>query len=132
MRLIIDVFEEDYEGAKQRWASGGSVHKMDYCVSKGIPFDSVIEEYVERGAITENMRMLDKIYSMRVEIEHIIPCDKEALSVKLGVLEIIDKHIADMSGKSCSTCKNSDDEFSGECYECIKGIFNHYESKESK
>lgn len=97
MRLIIDIFEEDYESAKQRWAKGGSVHKMDYCVSKGIPFDSVIAEYVERGAITENMRMLDKIYSMRAEIEQIIPCDKEALSVKLGVLEIIDKHVSDMA-----------------------------------
>ena len=30
-------------------------------------------------------------------------------------------------GKSCNTCKNNDDEFSGECYECLKGIFDHYE-----
>ena len=27
----------------------------------------------------------------------------------------------------CNTCKNNDDEFSGECYECLKGIFDHYE-----
>ena len=31
--------------------------------------------------------------------------------------------------KSCSTCKNNDDEFSGECYECLKGIFDHYEAE---
>lgn len=29
----------------------------------------------------------------------------------------------------CNTCKNNDDEFSGECYECIKGIFDHYEAE---
>jgi len=31
----------------------------------------------------------------------------------------------------CNTCKNNDDELSGECYECVKGIFDHYE-KENK
>lgn len=39
---------------------------------------------------------------------------------------------ADMRGKSCNTCKNNDDEFSGECYECVKNIQNHYEPKESE
>lgn len=32
----------------------------------------------------------------------------------------------------CNTCKNNDDELSGECYECIKGIFDHYEPKGEK
>lgn len=36
--------------------------------------------------------VLDKI---RNEIEHMIPCSKETLSMKLGVLEIIDKYIAE-------------------------------------
>ena len=36
--------------------------------------------------------VLDKI---RDEIEHMIPCSKEALSMKLGVLEIIDKYKAE-------------------------------------
>jgi hypothetical protein len=31
----------------------------------------------------------------------------------------------------CNTCVNSDDELSGECYECVKGIFDHYESREA-
>ena len=43
---------------------------------------------------------------------------------------------ADMRGKAekirCNTCKNNDDELSGECYECIKGIFDHYEPQESE
>lgn len=38
--------------------------------------------------------VLDKI---RAEIEHMIPCSKEALSMKLGVLEIIDKYKAERS-----------------------------------
>lgn len=29
----------------------------------------------------------------------------------------------------CNTCKNNDDELSGECYECIKNIRNHYEPR---
>lgn len=29
----------------------------------------------------------------------------------------------------CNTCKNNDDELSGECYECVKGIFDHYEEE---
>ena len=36
--------------------------------------------------------VLDKI---RAEIEHMIPCSKEALSMKLGVLEIIDRYTKD-------------------------------------
>lgn len=39
---------------------------------------------------------------------------------------------ADMRGESCNTCKNNDDELSGECYECVKGIQNHYEPKRSE
>lgn len=35
----------------------------------------------------QNGILLDDV---KAEIEQIIPCDKEALSVKLGVLEIID------------------------------------------
>lgn len=33
------------------------------------------------------------IDEIRAEIEHMIPCSKETLSMKLGVLEIIDKYI---------------------------------------
>lgn len=42
---------------------------------------------------------------------------------------VIDKCIG-KADKSCSTCKNNDDELSGECYECLKGIFDHYESED--
>lgn len=40
--------------------------------------------------------VLDKI---RIEIEHMIPCGKEALSMKLGVLDIIDKYKAESEDK---------------------------------
>lgn len=40
--------------------------------------------------------ILDKI---RAEIEHMIPCSKEALSMKLGALEIIDKYKDDWSSE---------------------------------
>jgi hypothetical protein len=41
--------------------------------------------------------VLDKI---RAEIEHMIPCSKEALSMKLGVLEILDEYI-ESEGERC-------------------------------
>ena len=41
--------------------------------------------------------VFDKI---RAEIEHMIPCSKEALSMKLGVLEIIDKYKAESEDKN--------------------------------
>lgn len=36
--------------------------------------------------------------NIRAEIEHMIPCSKETLSMKLGVLEIIDKYKAEIEG----------------------------------
>ena len=39
------------------------------------------------------------LVKIRAEIEHMIPCSKEALSMKLGVLEIIDKYKAEGSGE---------------------------------
>jgi hypothetical protein len=55
MRLIIDIFEEDYESAKQRWARGDSVHKMDYCVSKGISLDDVKTKIEKATTLTIGM-----------------------------------------------------------------------------
>lgn len=47
-------------------------------------------------ALEERDELLDNI---RIEIEHMIPYSKEALSMKLGVLEIIDKHKAESEDK---------------------------------
>lgn len=46
------------------------------------------------------------------------------LSAVRNAVEIEDMKIR------CNTCKNNDDELSGECYECVKGIFDHYEPEE--
>lgn len=144
IQLVIKISEEIYKEA----ISSGYSHLYDEevatAVSEGTPLDDVIEEYVERGAITEEMIMLNKIDSIKAEIKE--QKSKRALQdddlhwYREGindVLVIIDKHIEDMQGKSCSTCKcytckNNDDELSGECYECIKGIFDHYEPYESE
>ena len=47
--------------------------------------------------LKESACVLDKI---RAEIDHMIPCSKETLSMKLGVLEIIDKYKAESEGKT--------------------------------
>lgn len=49
----------------------------------------------EQNLKMKQVSVLDKI---RAEIEHMIPCSKEALSMKLGVLEIIDKYKAESEG----------------------------------
>lgn len=43
----------------------------------------------EQNLAMKKEPVIDKI---RAEIEHMIPCSNEALSMKLGVLEIIDKY----------------------------------------
>ncbi len=50
-------------------------------------YDAVRELKIGNKSNTDEI--LDKI---RAEIEHMIPCSKETLSMKLGVLEIIDKY----------------------------------------
>ena len=36
----------------------------------------------------------------------------------------------DPENKNCLTCIYNDDDYSGECYECIKGIADHYNPKD--
>ena len=50
-----------------------------------------VENYIETCSV--KMIPVSVLEDIKAEIEHIIPCGKEALSVKLGVLEIIDKYI---------------------------------------
>ena len=55
------------------------------------------EQNYMRGYKDGKSDMLDKI---RAEIEHMIPCSKEALSMKLGILDIINKYKADKEQES--------------------------------
>lgn len=64
------------------------------------------------------------------DIEPTVESFSKVLDNKL-ISDAIHDCRADMK-KSCNTCKNNDDEFSGECYECLKGIFDHYEPEEVK
>ena len=102
MKLIIDIPED----LKKMIFDNGMFdiahsYRLAMCVKNGTPFDSVIEEYVERGAITENMIMLDKIDSIKAEIKAVAYDDftatdglTECWICNLDeVLEIIDKHI---------------------------------------
>ena len=92
---------------------GGVIGKA---IQNGIPLDDVKAE-IEKKCDRINSIASVLSYSQHREIQELL-CE---------ILASIGK--ADMSGKSCSTCKNNDDEFSGECYECLKGIFDHYEAE---
>lgn len=50
---------------------------------------------------------------------------------KLECLLSAVRNAVEIEDISCNTCKNNDDELSGECYECVKNIQNHYEPKGS-
>jgi len=91
-------------------------------VRNGTPLDDVKAEIAEEICLTDNPYTGETKYT----IEH------------LKLLEILDNiGKADMRKPimekiRCNTCKNNDDELSGECYECVKNIQNHYEPEEVK
>ena len=103
MKLIIDIPKERYKWIIQRVAENENeptyLPDLLHIIANGTPFDSVIEEYVERGAITENMIMLDKIDSIKAEIQEKISHydhfqgSNTANGLNIA-LEIIDKHIS--------------------------------------
>lgn len=84
MKYVIDIPDNEYKQNRHYYDS----------VYHGTPFNDVIEEYVERGATTENMIMLKNIEDIKKEIIHYndIHCNSEFISVGT-VFEIIDKHI---------------------------------------
>jgi len=70
------------------------INGRTYCVETLIYTVERLTKDVKASAEYHRL-VLDKI---RAEIEHMIPCSKEALSIKLGVLEIIDKYKAESEG----------------------------------
>ena len=112
VKLVIEIPKELY-GACKEYADERSEDDALFleliAIAHGIPLDSVIEEYVERGAINENMIMLDKIDSIKAEIkEWYWQADKQALAKDPCVVDAmvdlfirtIDKHLAGMNGNA--------------------------------
>ena len=118
VKLIIEIPKEAkqaFDNAESNDLKGGYYDHggiIGKAIQNGIPLDDVKAEIVA----------LPKTYPF---VNHIDTYVKE--DDMLQILDNIGK--ADMRVKSCSTCKNNDDEFSGECYECLKGIFDHYEAE---
>jgi hypothetical protein len=52
-------------------------------------------DFIQPKKIVGQLISIDVLDKIREEIEHMIPCSKEALSMKLGALEIIDKYKAE-------------------------------------
>ncbi len=130
VKLIIEIPKEAkqaFDNAESNDLKGGYYDHggiIGKAIQNGIPLDDVkagiedcsFDHYFEYGEyIGEN------------PIQHrICMTDK--------VLDILD-NIGKTNKRSkirCNTCKNNDDELSGECYECVKGIFDHYEPEENK
>lgn len=119
VKLIIEIDKRAYKGCQQlRTNDDDGI--VGFCavntIANGIPLDDAKAEIEKKCA---------RINSIASVLSY--PRHREIQELLCEILASIGK--ADMSGKSCSTCKNNDDEFSGECYECLKGIFDHYEAE---
>ena len=90
-------------------------------------FDMAISALSEdKGDLISRQAVLKAIQKLNIPEDMCVFEIISHIEVAIATLPSVEK------GKSCSTCKNSDDEFSGECYECIKGISDHYEPQESE
>lgn len=112
MKLIIDIPEGALKLLNTKGVDWLDAEHILSAVAKGTPLDSVKTEIEKKYREVEFMDEFSSGYNY-------------AIGEALETLDNIGK-----VDKSCSTCKNSDDEFSGECYECVKGIFDHYESED--
>lgn len=85
------------------------------------------------------LNMLDDIQDYHTYGWYILEQDYLSQLVELNTFKIFILNkieeiykLDDNTDKDCDTCKNKDDELSGECYACLKGIRNYYEKKESE
>ena len=115
VKLIIEIPEKMYEQIKD--GAGENRYKIPlwlcHSIFYGTPLDDVKAE-IKTFTIAEKSKY-DTGFN-----DAVLKC--------FNALDNIGKESEDTK-KSCNTCKNSDDEFSGECYECVKNIQNHYEPK---
>ncbi len=117
MKLVIDIHKEQYEFIKQ----GMSIDKITQ-------FPALMEaicEHIANGTPLDSVKA--KIEKKYREVEFM---DEFSSGYNYAIGETLET--LDNIGKSCSTCKNNDDELSGECYECLKGMFDHYEAEGSE
>lgn len=127
MKLVIDLPDEVVKWFERKgFIPIGQYLTVDEAMKKAKPLSEVLNEI--KGEIEKDR----KFHVGTFEADD--PIDYGIVEGIDKVMDIIDKHIdkADMRDKSCSTCKNNDDGFSGECYECVKNIQNHYEPQESE
>lgn len=64
----------------------------EHIIGFGTYNPDVLTRYLQEYFISDIQPKTDVLDKVRAEIEHMIPCSKEALSMKLGVLEIIEKY----------------------------------------
>jgi hypothetical protein len=116
--LVIEVSEELFE----RICQASSVPDM-----QGIDIVNAINAIKNSTPLDTIKAEINEAYA---NTHHMYPDYADGLS---HAYEIINKHVSNVDKSCrCNTCKNNDDELSGECYECIKNIQNHYKPKENE
>lgn len=92
--------------------------------------DAISDLSENKGDLISRQKVLNTLDNMdkTLDEERTVDNYKELVAECIKVLPSVENK----GDKSCNTCKNNDDELSGECYECVKNIQNHYEPKRSE
>lgn len=113
MKLVIEIPKGALEVLNTKGVDWLGAEHILSAVAHGVPLDTV-KAKIET----------DLSWSMFDEYGNETRLHKDLMEILANIGK------EDMRGKSCNTCKNDGDEFSGECYECVKNIQNHYEPEE--
>jgi hypothetical protein len=94
--------------------------------------DMAISALSAEGDLISRQAVIDAIQKLNIPEDMCVFEIISHIEVAIATLPSVESN-ADMREpkKSCTTCVNNDDELSGECYECVKGIFDHYEPREA-
>lgn len=116
MKLIIDIPKERLDSIKHFGIKQNEVSMLERALISGTPLPKGHGRLIDADALADGF---EDNYEF-CEVVNATPTVIEA-DMRKSIGEKI----------RCNTCVNSDDELSGECYECVKGIFDHYESREA-
>jgi hypothetical protein len=156
--LLIEISEDLFERICQASSvpdmQGIDIVNAINAIKNGTPLDTIKAEITEAYTKTHLMfpnyadglshayEIFDKHlykadFPQAEDIEHTVENFSKVLDNKLikDAIQDCEVDIRDKAEKKscrCNTCKNNDDELSGECYECVKNIQNHYEPKENE
>ena len=115
MKLIIDISDKKYKWIKEDTLC--YTDEISEAIRQGTPLEDIKAEIQKELGKVKGNSGCDYFTNNTIDnCTHII-------------MKILDNHIKENDQKEsrCDTCKWNDEELSGECYDCVKGIEDWYE-----